>query len=122
MAPLPRNNNNPSNEGEEFCTVKMSLNRSVKDNKYGPIVLTSVNNLVMFASCIAVRGSLRHNYIITKCVNDGKEVTKEMFDMRYMYQIYSGLDLPPDDIVPREQLVEGQDIVEIINMQVFKFN
>ena len=42
----------------------------------------------MYASCIAVRGSLLHNYIITKCVNDGKEVTKEMFDMRYMYHTY----------------------------------
>lgn len=116
MAPLPRNNNNPSNEDEDYCTLKMSLNGSLRDNKYRPLVINSINNLVMYASCIAVRGSLLHNYIITKCVNDGKEVTKEMFDMRYMYQIYSGLDLPPDDIVPRDQLVEGQDIVETIHM------
>ena len=67
----------------------------------------------MYASCIAVRGSLLHNYIITKCVNDGKEVTKEMFDMRYMYQIYSGLDLPPDDIL---------ELVYSLNSEFIKIN
>lgn len=111
MSSLPRNASNPSNDEATFTTVKMSINKCLKEGFYFKPFKAAIDNVVMFSSCIAVRGSLLHNYIITKCAMDESQgLTKDMFEYRFMYGVYSDYRLPPEALVPRDQLIEGQDI------------
>lgn len=43
-------------------------------------------------------------------MDESQGLTKDMFEYQFMYGVYSDYRLPPEALVPRDQLIEGQDI------------
>ena len=108
MVPRASTNEKPP---EKISTVKRSLSGLVHaPGFYKQALLAAIDNMVMHASAITLRGNLIHHYIIINhVIVQNQELTYEMVaNYKWMYQIYCDYTMPND--LDKDALEVGENI------------